>query len=79
MMHSTQIIVTICHTDMFRSELSQTNGKCTIMTYFRLLQVTKIMMHSTQIIVTICHIDMFRFELFQINGKCTIITFFCLQ
>ena len=32
MVHSTKIIVTICHVNMLRSELFQTNGQCTFMT-----------------------------------------------
>ena len=52
---STQYIVTMCHIDMFRSELIQTNGKCTTMTFYCLLQLTKITKHGTQIVVTSCH------------------------
>ena len=63
---------------MVSSEPFQINGKCTTMTFFRLLQVTKIMVHKAQIIVPMRHINMFRSEPFQVNGQCTIITFFCL-
>ena len=61
--YSTQIIVTMCHIDVFRSKIFQTNGKCTIMIIFCVPQVSKIIAHSTQIIVSMCHIDMFRSEL----------------
>ena len=63
---------------MFRFELFQTNGKCTIIAFLCLLEVTKFDMHSTQIIVTFCHIDVLRSELFQTNGQSTIMIFFCL-
>ena len=46
MMNSIQFIVAMCHIDMLRSELCQTDGQRTITTFFCLLQVTKIMMHS---------------------------------
>ena len=64
MEHSSQSIVTMCHIDMFRSQLFQTNGKGTIMTLFCLLQLTKIKEYRTQIIVVSCHFEMFRSELF---------------
>ena len=52
---------------MFRSELLQTNGQCTIMTIFCPLQLTEFTIHGTQTIVTICQTDMVRSELFKTN------------
>lgn len=68
-MYTTQIIVTNCDIYMFRSELLQTNGQCTIMTIFCPLQLTKFTMHRTQTIVTICHTDMVRSELLKISAE----------
>ena len=48
---------------MTRAELIQTNGKCTIMILFCLLQVTQVAVYKTQVTVARCGIKMIRAKL----------------
>ena len=72
MVHKPRVIASSCDLSVVKSELSQTNGQCTIMIVFCLAQVTQIFVYRTQVIVRIYNVNTLRSKFIETNGQCTI-------